>query len=97
MSRSGHSDGESHCEQQPDHGYLSDWRMADDIGTAVVLSVADYTDRRPTDLPVLSTSIDPDALQQLLDGPRDSVSVCFSYADCEVSLIGDGELRLRSQ
>jgi hypothetical protein len=69
--------------------------MADSIGTAVVLSVADYTDRTPTELPLLSTAVDPDALDQLLDGPAQSVSISFTYAGCELSLRGDGELVIR--
>ena len=75
--------------------YLSDWRMADSIGTAVALSVADYHDCRPTDLPVLSTVVDPDALGALLDGHGESVAISFSYAGCEVSLRSDGELTIR--
>ena len=69
--------------------------MADSIGTAVVLSVADYTDRHPTDLPLLSTAVDPDALDALLDARGESVAISFSYAGCEVSLRGDGELTVR--
>ena len=72
--------------------YLSDWRMADSIGTAVVLSVADYHDCRPTALPQLSTAIDPDALDTLLNGRGESVSITFRYAGCLVSLRSDGEL-----
>jgi len=81
--------------QSTDRPYLSDWRMADSIGTAVVLSVADYTDRHPTDLPLLSTAVDPDALDALLDARGESVAISFSYADCEVSLRGDGKLTVR--
>ncbi len=69
--------------------------MADSVATAVVLSVADYHDCRPTDLPLLSTAIDPDALDALLDGPDESVSISFHYANCVVSLRGDGELTIR--
>ena len=69
--------------------------MADSIGTAVVLSVADYLDCRPTDLPLLSTAIDPDALDALLDARGESVAITFSYAGCEVSLRDDGELTIR--
>ena len=47
--------------------YLSDWRMADSIGTAVALSVADYHDCSPTNLPLLSTVVDPDALDTALE------------------------------
>jgi len=72
--------------------YLSDWQVADSIGTAVVLSVAASTDRQPTELPELSRAVDPDALEHLLDGFRESVEISFEYAGCEVSLKGDGEL-----
>lgn len=75
--------------------YLSDWRVAESIGTAVVMSVADSTGRNPTELPALSTAIDPDALDQLLDGLRESVEISFEYAGCDVSLKGDGELVIR--
>jgi len=75
--------------------YLSDWRMADSIGTAVALSVADYHDCSPTNLPLLSTVVDPDALDTLLDGQTESVSIMFGYAGCEVSLSSDGELAIQ--
>lgn len=72
--------------------YLSDWRMADSIGTAVVLSVADHLGCRPTALPLLSTAVDPDALDDLLADRGEAVSISFSYAGCSVSLRGDGKL-----
>lgn len=96
MSRSVDTPPDSEPPGRSDRvSYLSDWRVADSIGTAVVLSVADYHDCRPTDLPLLSTAVDPDALDSLLDGPDDSVAISFRYAGCVVSLRGDGELTIR--
>lgn len=96
MSHSSNPISDPHSDRRSSRvSYLSDWRMADSIGTAVVLSVADYTDHRPTDLPQLSTAVDPDALDALLDGRGESVAISFSYAGCEVSLRGDGELAIR--
>ena len=95
MSRSSNRDSSPELDQRIDHvSYLSDWRMADSIGTAVVLSVADYTNHHPTDLPVLSTAVDPDALDQLLDSSNNEVAISFSYAGCEVILKSDGELAI---
>ncbi|MEA1931145.1 MAG: HalOD1 output domain-containing protein [Euryarchaeota archaeon] len=96
MSHSSNSASDLQSDRGSDDvSYLSDWRMGDSVGTAVVLSVADYTGRHPTDLPLLSTAIDPDALDALLDGPGESVTISFSYAGCELSLSGDGELTIR--
>ncbi|MFO7834548.1 MAG: HalOD1 output domain-containing protein [Halohasta sp.] len=75
--------------------YLSDWRTADSAATAVVISVADNNDCSPMALPELTTAVDPDALDAVLEGGDESVVISFSYAGCEVSLRGDGELVLR--
>ena len=75
--------------------YLSDWRTADSAATAVVLSVADNENCTPMALPELSTAVDPDALDAVLEGGDESVVVSFSYAGCEVSLRDDGELTIR--
>ena len=93
MSRRANTVGESASTSRSDGApYLSDWRMADSIGTAVVLSVADHLGCRPTALPLLSTAVDPDALDELLADRGESVSVSFNYAGCAVSLRGDGQL-----
>lgn len=49
----------------------------------------------PSDLPLLSTAVDPDALDGLLDTSGESVAIKFSYAGCEISLRGNGELAIK--
>ncbi|WP_253737461.1 HalOD1 output domain-containing protein [Halohasta salina] len=90
------TDTDSHRTDRTDRvSYLSDWRTADSAATAIVLSVADNLDCTPMALPALSTAVDPDALDTVLESGDESIVVSFSYAGCEVSLRGDGELVLR--
>jgi hypothetical protein len=57
----------------------------------VVTRLASVLDEAPTDLPPLSHSTDPDALERLVESIEHG-SVTFSHAGCGVTvLISDGE------
>jgi hypothetical protein len=59
------------------------------IAMAVVHVVATALRRQPLDLEPLSAQIDPEALENLLNGPigrRDELSVSFRFEDCTVVL-----------
>lgn len=62
---------------------------------AITSAVAAATDRDPLALPVLYTTIDPDALDELVnpvitDPSQPDVTVRFAYADCLVEVNSRG-------
>lgn len=59
----------------------------------VVALVSNTTGEDPLELPSLAESIDPEAVQQVLQsGAARSTQVSFRYAGCDVVVTGDGEL-----
>lgn len=57
------------------------------VAMSVVYAVASALQRQPLDLEPLSTQVDPEALDMLLNGPigqRQGLSVSFSFAECTV-------------
>jgi hypothetical protein len=59
------------------------------VAMSIVYAVADTLRRQPLDLEPLSTQVDPEALETLLNGPigqREELTVSFSFADCMVTL-----------
>jgi len=64
-------------------GEFERYRVPDtgSISETVVRAVASATDQEPEDLPLLYESIDPDALNQLLDGavPDSPGGLCISF------------------
>jgi hypothetical protein len=66
-----------------------------EITEAVVLAVADATEHDALSLPPLATSIDPDVLGGVVDGPGNS-SVTFTYAGHEVTVTHDGDVSVSS-
>jgi hypothetical protein len=90
MSHIRHSDSKVVEETADADTHRSDWSKAESVGTAVVCAIAGETGREPTELPVLSTAVDPDGLDQLLTHGNDSVRVSFRYAGCGVMVRGDG-------
>lgn len=56
------------------------------IGTDVVLAVAAVTGTDPMKLPRFAEAVDPDALEELLGSCDGSVSVSFTYANCEITV-----------
>lgn len=59
------------------------------VSQRVVENVAATKDTGPLTLDPLYDVIDPDALETLCNGAFDG-SVTFQYADCEVTVDGDG-------
>lgn len=57
------------------------------VAMSIVYAVANALQRQPLDLEPLSTQVDPEALETLLNGPigqRQELSVSFSFAECTV-------------
>lgn len=67
------------------------WTKYGSPSAGVVEAVATVTDSEPTELQPLAHTIDPDALNALLDSHPDvDVRVAFSYAGVDVHVNGDG-------
>lgn len=63
-----------------------------------VEAVAAATNREPTELPPLAHTIDPDALNALLDSTDDGdVRATFTYAGVEVRVDSDGTAQVSPQ
>lgn len=70
---------------------------SESTSTAVVRAVACVRNRRPTELPPLHDSVDPDALDGLFstaECERASVGTCvsFDYDDCKIGVSSDGQI-----
>ena len=63
--------------------------------TGVVEAVSEATNREPLDLPQLYGAIDPDALDSLVRSSDDAMSLTFPFADCEVTVLSDGEVAVK--
>lgn len=62
---------------------------------AVVGAVADALDADPLELGPLFETVDADALDALLQGGGGgAVEVSFAFAGCDVTMSGDGRIRL---
>lgn len=61
----------------------------DGVTTRIVRAVADETDRDVLDMPVLHHSVDPDGLEQLVEGMSEG-AITFTYADRTVTVYADG-------
>jgi hypothetical protein len=64
---------------------------------AVVTAVAEVAGRDPLELPPLRNAINPDALNDLM-GAEDNrlTSVSFEYFGYDISVTGDGDVRVAS-
>lgn len=62
---------------------------------AVIVAVAEVTDQSPAELPILNDTIDPGALNRLLDTTKDASSptVTFEYSGYEVT-VTPGNVRI---
>lgn len=58
------------------------------LSTAIVIELADRTDREIDELPPLYDAIDPTALDRLVDGADGSVSITFEYAGHRIAVEG---------
>ncbi|KPN31190.1 hypothetical protein SY89_01933 [Halolamina pelagica] len=62
---------------------------ADSVADRTVQAVATTTKTDPVELPPLYEAVDPDALTDLVEGMRRG-EIVFTYADCMVSVTGEG-------
>ncbi|WP_458205600.1 HalOD1 output domain-containing protein [Haladaptatus sp. NG-SE-30] len=60
----------------------------------VVAAVADEADTRTTELPPLYHSIDPDALNEMVERGGNDFTISFSFAGYEVLVDGDGSIEI---
>lgn len=70
-------------------------RGSSDLGTTVVLTVADILDTDPLDLtPSLNEILDPDALNSLFDSVdrKAETSLTFSEWGCVITIFADGRI-----
>ncbi|MCU4743937.1 HalOD1 output domain-containing protein [Natronoglomus mannanivorans] len=66
------------------------------ISTRVVLVIADETGTEIDALPTLYETINPEALDQLVESATDrAVSVTFEYYNHRITVTGDGEIDVR--
>lgn len=69
----------------------------DELGTAVLTTIADEVGSDPASLPPLRQSIDPDLLNGLCDDDSGSAkAISFEYLGYEVVVTDDGVVRLHS-
>ena len=64
--------------------------------TAVVLAIAKITDTEPLSLPQLAKTIDPDALDTIIENGGGDVQVTFTYASCDITVTNDRQIRIIS-
>jgi hypothetical protein len=67
-----------------------------DVSQTVVMAVAEAKGVDPVELEPLYTSVDPDALNNVfrptVGDSTSSMRFCFSVADCDVVVQGDGDV-----
>jgi len=63
---------------------------------SAVRTIAQREGTDPTDLTPLQESIDADAVEALIDGADDSVTLTFTHLGHEVVVRGDGTVRVDS-
>jgi predicted DNA-binding ArsR family transcriptional regulator len=66
------------------------------VSERVIRKVADVTNRDPVELPPLYHSIDPDAVNKLVDS-LSSGTIHFTYANQEIEITSRGEIALTHQ
>lgn len=77
------------------HG-TTDGQISDEpISHRVVFAVAKRADVRPNDLPPLYDSIDPDALNAVVDSGDTDLVISFSFSGYEVTIDGERTVHVR--
>lgn len=66
------------------------------VSELVVEKVADVTGRDPADLPPLYHSIDPDAVNKLVES-LSTGAIHFTYTNQEIEITSNGEIALTAQ
>lgn len=82
-------------ERKSSHEVFSPGRYADTVGVArrVIACVAALTDVSPKDLPPLTDSVDPDALDALIvSATGEDCVIVFLFAGTRVSVSGNGDV-----
>jgi hypothetical protein len=81
--------------------FRSTYRDDESPSNAVVSAISTVTGVDPLELPHIYDSIDPDALDAIMESPvvvghHDTVDVRFRYADHDVSVRTDGTITVRA-
>ncbi|MFT4882666.1 MAG: hypothetical protein ACI8U4_000160 [Natronomonas sp.] len=66
------------------------------VSELVIQKVAEVTDRDPVDLPPLYHSVDPDAVDELVESLSNG-TIQFKYANQEIKITSRGEIALTAQ
>lgn len=95
-----HADRSGDVPQSGTASFARSFDSAEPPSEAVVDAVAAVTGERPVDLPPLYHAVDPDALDAVFEGrerrPGTTVRrITFEYADLEISVRGDRQVRIR--
>lgn len=61
----------------------------DSLPHTIVRAVAALEDKRPTDLPPLAESVDPDSLVALADTNADQLRISFTYCEHDIVVTPD--------
>lgn len=80
---------------------LFDWTSAESVSAAVIDAVAEFTDEEPTAMPALYSTVDPDALDQLVESPGtgpapNDLTITFPFNGVGVRLSDSGNGVVRS-
>lgn len=80
-----------------------DWREEGTAAGSVINAIVALTEAPPTRLQPLYETIDPDALEKILElgsdspGRRSTLTVSFCHEGCDVTIKADGQLTVRSR
>ncbi|PSP85777.1 hypothetical protein BRC96_00880 [Halobacteriales archaeon QS_6_64_34] len=67
------------------------------ISTDLIYRLAEKTSKDPSDLPPLADVVDPTVLERVVESADDSVDLDFRYLDHEVTVSGDGTVRVNER
>lgn len=76
----------------------ADWREYDSPATAIIETVATAKGLEPTDLPPLIDSVDPDAIDNLVERSASNdryIRVSFAYDGVTVGIESNGEIKVQ--
>lgn len=90
-----------HSTEQP--SIQRNWHDADTAAISVINAIAALTGIPPTSMEPLYESVDPEALERVLESGADgscgssTLSVSFTHEGCGVTIRADGQLTVRLQ
>lgn len=89
----------SQSSERTTHHVYHDWQRDESLSETIVSAVAAYENTRPEELPPLSRSINPTALEHIFEDTTDDSNVAgsltFTYFDYVVLVMSTGQILLR--